>query len=102
MKVYNIGKNGLEIPAKSAKSQRDAGKGSDQGTKSCQDRVCLSKDVLRLLEMAKQTRGTGQKDVRPEVVERVRREIQEGSYTPDSKEVAEKLIAQALGELPKE
>lgn len=96
MNVYHIGKKGLEITAGSAKSTRNPSKEPEKAGTQRQDRVQLSKDVLRLLEIEKQAKGPEQEGVRAEVVQNMQKRIREGTYAPDSRKVAEKLLAQAL------
>ena len=96
MNIYHIGKKGLEITSEPMKSSRKPSKEPEKTGTQRQDRVQLSKDVLHLLEIEKQARAHEQEGVRAEVVEHMQKRIREGTYAPDSRKVAEKLLAQAL------
>jgi anti-sigma28 factor (negative regulator of flagellin synthesis) len=45
--------------------------------------------------MEKSLKGSKVVEARAELVERLRREIKEGAYSPDSRKVADKMIAEA-------
>jgi flagellar biosynthesis anti-sigma factor FlgM len=102
MNIYQIGKKGLEIAADTVKSSRKPSKHPEKAGTPNQDRVRLSKDVLRLLEIEKQAKEPGTEGVRAEIVEKMQQRIREGTYAPDSKKVADKLLAQALQEAKEE
>ena len=57
---------------------------------------------LELLEMEKTLKASDPVEVRAELVERLRSQIQEGAYKPDSRKVAEKMIAEAATSLGEE
>jgi flagellar biosynthesis anti-sigma factor FlgM len=98
MKIYSIDKKSLEISAESVKSSRKpAEKPTKAGTRY-QDRVQLSKDALRLMELERQARVPDEEGVRAEIVERLQKRIREGTYRFESGKVAEKMLAQALQE----
>jgi len=98
MTVYHIGKKGLEITTESVKSSRKPPAKPEKAGTQYQDRVRLSKDVLRLLEIEKQAKSSGQEGVRAEVVEKLQKGIRDGTYAPESRKVADKLLAHALQE----
>jgi flagellar biosynthesis anti-sigma factor FlgM len=101
MKVTYIGKSDLKVPEKPAKPSRQVPQEGAKTGEMQQDRVRLSKDVQKLLGMEKGPKGADKSEARAEVVERLRREIKEGRYSPDSRTVADKMIAEAaktLGE----
>jgi negative regulator of flagellin synthesis FlgM len=98
MKVTYIGKNDLKVsekPEKATKPTRQTPQESAKTGEVRQDRIILSKDVQQLLEIEKSLKGTEVVEVRSELVERLRREIKEGVYSPDSRRVADKMIAEA-------
>lgn len=98
MKIYSIDKKGLEIPAESVKSSRKSAEGPQKSGTWYQDRVHLSKDALRLMELEKQARAPEGEGARAEVVEKLQKRIREGTYRFESGKVAEKMLAQALRE----
>ena len=101
MKIPYIGKNDLKVTENPAKLSRQAGKEAAKTGEVRQDRIRLSKDVQQLLEMEKRLKSSDPVEGRTELVERLRSQIQEGAYKPDSRKVAEKMIAEAstsLGE----
>jgi len=98
MKVTYIGKNDLKVTEKPAKPTKPTHQTPQESAKTGeirQDTIRLSKDVQQLLEIEKSLKGTEEVEVRAELVERLRREIQEGVYSPDSRKVADKMIAEA-------
>ena len=98
MKVTYIGKNDLKVsdePVKPAKPTRQNPQQSAKTGEIRQDTIRLSKDVQQLLEMEKSLKGSKEVEARAELVERLRREIREGAYSPDSRKVADKMIAEA-------
>ena len=100
MKIYDVGKEGLRVTRESGKISR---KPADQQGKSGgvvrKDRVLLSKDVQRLMEL--ENRANAASEVREEVVERLKAEMSQGTYQPDNKKVADKMLARMMG-LPSE
>ncbi len=52
--------------------------------------------------MEKTLKASDPVEVRAELVERLRSQIQEGAYKPDSRKVAEKMIAEAATSLGEE
>ncbi len=101
MKVpyIGIGKNDLKVLENPVKPSRQAGKEAAKTGEVRQDRIRLSKDAQQLLEMEKTLKASGDVEARAELVERLRREIEEGAYRPDSRKVAEKMIAEAAASL---
>jgi flagellar biosynthesis anti-sigma factor FlgM len=95
MKVTYIGKNDLKVAENPPKPSRQAQKESAKTGEIRRDRIRLSKDAQDLLEIEKKLKGSEDLDARAAIVERLRREIKEGSYKPDSREVADKMIAAA-------
>ena len=95
MKVTYIGKNDLKVSEKPAKPTRQTPQESAKTGEIPQDTIRLSKDVKQLLEIEKSLKGMEVVEVRAELVERLRREIQEGVYSPNSRKVADKMIAEA-------
>lgn len=95
MKVTYIGKNDLKVPENRAKPFRQAPKEAVKTGEIRQDRIRLSKDVQDLLEIEKSLKGSKELEARAEIVDRLRREIKEGVYKPDSQKVAEKMIVDA-------
>jgi flagellar biosynthesis anti-sigma factor FlgM len=101
MKVTYIGKNDLKVSEKPTRPTRQNPQESAKTGEIRQDTIRLSKDVQKLLEMERSLKGSKEVEARAELVERLRREIQEGAYSPDSRKVADKMIAEAaktLGE----
>jgi flagellar biosynthesis anti-sigma factor FlgM len=101
MKVTYIGKNELKVPEKPVKPSRQAQQENAKTGVVQQDQVRLSKDVRHLLGIGKGPKGSQKVEARAEMVERLRREIEEGLYRPDGRKVADKMIAEAakiLGE----
>jgi flagellar biosynthesis anti-sigma factor FlgM len=101
MKVSYIGKNDLKVSDRTIKPSRQVPKENEKTGEIRQDRLQLSGEAQRLLEMEKHLQAADNAGMRAEVVERLRRQIQEGLYRPDSREVADKMIAEAaslLGE----
>jgi flagellar biosynthesis anti-sigma factor FlgM len=99
MKVPYIGKNDLKVAENPVKPSRQAGKEGAKTGEVRQDRIRLSKDALQLLEMEKSLKDSDPLEARTELVERLRSQIQEGAYKPDSRKVAEKMIADAATNL---
>lgn len=95
MKVPYIGKNDLGALEKPLKPPRQPSKGPARTGEVRQDRLDLSRGVQRLLEMEKSLKGSEEGEVRAELVERLRSEIREGVYKPDSRRVADKMIVEA-------
>lgn len=99
MKVPYIGKNDVKVAENPAKPSRRSGKEAAKTGEPRQDRIRLSKDAQQLLEMEKSLKGSDPVEARAELVERLRRQIREGAYKPDSRKVAEKMIAEAATNL---
>lgn len=98
MKIYHIDKKGLEISPESVKSSRKPSQKPEKAGVQYQDRVRLSQDALRLMEMERQAKSSAEEGVRPEVVESLQKRIRAGTYAPESGKVAEKILAQAFRE----
>lgn len=96
MKIPNIGKDGLRITTEPVAKSRQSSKTSGKSDRVQQDRVELSRDALQLLESDKRLRSG--EEVRTDLVERLRKQVADGTYAPDSNRVAEKMIAQAAME----
>jgi flagellar biosynthesis anti-sigma factor FlgM len=99
MKIPYIGKNDLKVSENPVKPSRQAGKEAAKTGEVRQDRIRLSKDVQQLLEMEKRLKASDPFEGRADLVERLRSQIQEGAYKPDSRKVAEKMIAEAATSL---
>lgn len=99
MKVPYIGKNDLKVAENPVKPSRRAGKEATKTVEVRQDRIRLSRDAQKLLEMEKTLKTSDPVEARAELVERLRSQIQEGAYKPDSRKVAEKMIAEAATNL---
>ena len=99
MKIPYIGKNDLKVTENPVKPSRQAGKEAAKTGEVRQDRIRLSKDVQQLLEMEKRLKTSDPVEGRTELVEGLRSQIQEGAYKPDSRKVAEKMIAEAATSL---
>jgi len=99
MKIPYIGKNDLNVAENPTKPSRQTGKEAAKAGEVRQDRFRLSKDAQRLLEMEKGLKASDDVEARAELVERLRSQIQEGAYKPDSRKVAEKMIAEAATSL---
>jgi negative regulator of flagellin synthesis FlgM len=99
MKIPYIGKNDLKVSENPVKPSRSAGKEAAKTGEVRQDRIRLSRDAQKLLEMEKTLKASDPVEVRAELVERLRSQIQEGAYKPDSRKVAEKMIAEAATSL---
>ena len=99
MKIPYIGKNDLKVSENPVKPSRPAGKEAAKTGEVRQDQIRLSKDVQQLLEMEKRLKTSDAVEGRAELVERLRSQIQEGAYKPDSRKVAEKMIAEAATNL---
>jgi flagellar biosynthesis anti-sigma factor FlgM len=99
MKVPYIEKNGLKVVQNPVKPSRPAGKESAKTGEVRQDRIKLSKDAQQLLEMEKRLNTSDTIEARAELVERLRSQIREGAYKPDSRKVAEKMISEAATNL---
>lgn len=95
MKIPYIGKNDLKVPENQVRPSRPAGKEAAKTGEVRQDQIRLSKDVQQLLEMQKRLKTSHDVEGRAELVERLRSQIQEGVYKPNSRKVAEKMIAEA-------
>jgi len=96
MKIPYIGKNDLKVSENPVKPSRPAGKEAAKTGEVRQDRIRLSRDAQKLLEMEKTLKASDPVEVRAELVERLRSQIQEGAYKPDSRE---KMIAEAATSL---
>lgn len=99
MKVPYIGKNDLKVSENTVRPSRPAGKEAAKTFETRQDRIRLSKDAQQLLEMDKRLKDSDPVEARAELVERLRSQIREGAYKPDSRKVAEKMIAEAATSL---
>ena len=99
MKIPYIGKNDLKVSENPVKPSRPAGKEAAKTAEVRQDRIRLSKDAQQLLEMEKRLKDSDPVEARAELVERLRSQIQKGAYKPDSRKVAEKMIAEAATNL---
>jgi negative regulator of flagellin synthesis FlgM len=98
MKVTYIGKNDLKVSEKPVKPTKPTRQNPQESAKTGeirQDTIRLSKDVQQLLEMEKSLKSPKEVEARAELVARLRREIKEGAYSPDSRKVADKMIAEA-------
>jgi len=95
MKIQYIDKTDLKVSERPARPSRQAAEESAGTGEIRQDRIRLSKDVQQLLKMEKALGASEDAEARAELVERLRREIQEGVYRPDSRKVAEKMILEA-------
>lgn len=95
MKVQYIPKNDLKVSEKPERPSRQAPKQSAGAGEIREDRIRLSRDVQQLLKMEKALGASNETEARAELVERLRREIHEGVYRPDSRKVAEKMILEA-------
>ena len=93
MKIPYIGKNDLKVAENPVKPSRQTGKEAAKAGEVRQDRIRLSKDAQKLLDMEKGLKASD------DVEERLRSQIQEGAYKPDSRKVAEKMIAEAATSL---
>ena len=102
MKVPYIGKNDLKVAENPVKPSRQSGKEAAKTGEVRQDRIRLSKDAQQLLDMEKRLRGSDPVEARAELVERLAGQIREGAYKPDSRKVAEKMIAEAAANLDKD
>ena len=102
MKIPYIGKNDLKVSENPVKPSRPAGNEAAKTGEVRQDRIRLSRDAQKLLEMEKTLKASDPVEVRAELVERLRSQIQEGAYKPDSRKVAEKMIAEAATSLGEE
>jgi flagellar biosynthesis anti-sigma factor FlgM len=99
MKVPYIGKNDLKVAENPVKPSRQAGKEAAKTGEVRQDRIQLSKDAQQLLEMEKRLKASDDVEARAELVEGLRRQIEHGTYRPDSRKVADKMIAEAATSL---
>jgi flagellar biosynthesis anti-sigma factor FlgM len=95
MKVTYIGKNDLKVSENPARPSRQTQKESAKTGEIRKDRIRLSKDVQDLLEIEKRLKGSEEVEARAGIVERLRSEIRQGVYRPDSRKVADKMIAEA-------
>ncbi len=95
MKIPYIGKSDVKLPENLEKPSRKEGREPLKGGEARADRIQLSKDVQKLLEMEKRFRASEGPEARAELVDRLRREIDAGVYRPDSRKVAESMIAEA-------
>ena len=94
MKIHFIGKNGLKVSDLKGTPSNRPQKLQDGVLRAPQDRVCLSEEVQRMLELERALASSG--DVRSERVETLQRQIAEGKYEPDREEVAMKMLSQLL------
>lgn len=100
MKVPYIGKNDLGALEKPLKPSRQPSKEPAARTgEARQDRLHLSRDVQKLLEIEKRLKGSEEGEVRSELVGRLRSEIRQGVYKPDSRKVADRMIVEAAKRL---
>jgi flagellar biosynthesis anti-sigma factor FlgM len=95
MKVPYIGKNDLKVSENPVRPSRPAGREAPKTGEVRQDRIRLSRDAQQLLEMEKGLKTSDPVEARAELVERLRSQIRKGAYKPDSRKVAEKMIAEA-------
>ena len=91
MKIYQVGKEGLKIPDETKVSSRKSRETDGKSGPARKDRVFLSQDVQRLIEIEKQ-RGEAV-EAREELVENIKGKLQKGTYKPDNEQVAEKMLA---------
>ena len=99
MKVPYIGKNDLKVAENPVKPSRPPGKEGTKTGEVRQDRIRLSEDAQKLLQMEKKLKDSEPVEARAELVERLRSQIRHGAYRPDNRKVAEKMIAEAAANL---
>ena len=78
MKIYQVGKEGLKIPDETKVSSRKSRETDGKSGPARKDRVFLSQDVQRLIEIEKQ-RGEAV-EAREELVENIKGKLQKGTY----------------------
>ena len=96
MKVTLEGKNEPRILEESKTQARKNEKAGRKNGIGQQDRVRLSKEVQQFRETGLPVPGTEQAHL--ERLEKVRSMIQEGTYAPDNRSVADKMIRQAVND----
>lgn len=97
MKIYGIPKGGVEEPRGPGSPERKRKDLPAAGSASRQDRVSLSSDARQLLEAEKALQAPSEDRVRR--LEQLRKQLQEGTYRPDSAAVAARMLESMLGDL---
>ena len=96
MKIFNIEKLNHLISGKSTKRTETAGKPPGKAGAVRQDQVHLSQDAQQLSQLRKAADEF--EEIRPEVVQRIQKQLKEGSYSPDNFKVAQKMLSQVIDE----
>ena len=91
MKIPPLGKDILAIYEKKAGTPGPPRTGPVKPEGGGRDQVTLSSGGKEILEAEK---AQAPEDVRTELVERIRKQIRQGTYAPDSRAVAERWMAQ--------
>lgn len=97
MKIYGIPKGGVEEPRSPDGPRRKDKDPPATGSARGQDRVSLSPESRQLLEAEKAAQA--QSEDRARRLEQIRRQIQNGTYRPDSAAVAARMLDGMLGDL---
>jgi len=96
MKIFNIDKLTHLISGKANKPADNAGKAPEKPGTARKDQVNLSQDAQQLSQLRKAAADL--EEIRPEVIERLQKELKEGTYSPDNQKVAQKIVARAIEE----
>jgi flagellar biosynthesis anti-sigma factor FlgM len=96
MKIYGIPKGGVEEPRSPDGPRRKDKNLPAAGSARGQDRVSLSAESRQLLEAEKAAQA--QSDERARRLEEIRKQIQKGTYRPDSAAVAARMLEDVLGD----
>jgi len=91
MKIHTLGKDVLAIYEKKPGAPGKPRTGPLKPEAGAGDQVTLSRDGKEILDAEK---AGADEAVRMELVERIRKQIRQGTYAPDSEAVAERWIAQ--------
>lgn len=97
MKIYGIPKGGVEEPRSPDGPERKRKDLPEAGSARHSDRVSLSPEARQLVEAEKAIQAPSEERVRR--LEKLRRQLQEGTYRPDSAAVAARMLDGMLGDL---
>ncbi len=97
MKIYGIPKGGVEEPRSPDGPEQKRKHVPAAGSGRRADRVSLSQESRHLLEAEKAAQAPSEEQVRR--LEQLRRQLEQGTYRPDSAAVAARMLDSMLGDL---
>lgn len=97
MKIYGIPKDGVQEPRSPDGPERKRKDLPAAGSARHADRVSLSPEAKQLVEAEKAMQAPSEGRLRR--LEQLRRQLEEGTYRPDSAAVAARMLDSMLGDL---